>query len=51
MEKIIVCQASDADRVIQPLLDDGYKVKHCVAEHVSTTFSSSSGKIVFILEK
>lgn len=54
-EKIEVCYASKAISQIQPLLDEGWKVKFAVAESVSVSTSSGSksneGKIVFILSK
>ncbi len=62
MEKIIVCDADDAEKKINPELRDGWKVKSMVAENVSISVSMTStsrdwiqkqrdGAFIFVLEK
>lgn len=41
--KIVSANAENASRVIQPLLDEGWIVTHCVAEQVAATDSRQSG--------
>ncbi len=58
-EKIIVCNADEAQNKIQPLLDQSWKIKSMVAENVSISISMGQdswgerermGKIIFILQ-
>lgn len=61
-QKIISCKASETERKIQPLLDQGWTVINMVAEHVSISVAATGnmrdyitqdlhGQIVFILEQ
>lgn len=41
--KIIVCSSDDVVKKIQPFLNDGWIVTHCVSEQVAATDSRQSG--------
>lgn len=62
-EKVIACKADQISAEVKPHLENGYTVKHVVAEQVSISVSTSfgnshntvknsiHGKIIFVLEK
>jgi hypothetical protein len=56
-QKIIVCQANRAEDYINPMLEQGWVVVHCISESIALTSDSRSwaadrrGDIIFILQK
>ncbi len=47
-EKIVVCYALNAVKELFEYLQNGYRVKHCVAENAH---GPNTGRIVFVLSK